>query len=118
MSGCTYGKMPNCAFSPNLICAKKAFELIHLDLKSFPTDLYQKYKYLIIFTDDYAGFAWILCMWIKSESIKHTCDFIALVSIYPTTNGCTERFMCTMMDKAEAMHHEACTLPSYWEFAT
>ena len=32
---------------------KKAFELIHLDLKSFPIDSYQKYKYLIIFIDDY-----------------------------------------------------------------
>ena len=56
-SGCTYGKMPNHTFSLNLVCAKKAFELIHSDLKSFLTDSYWKYKYLIIFIDDYIGFA-------------------------------------------------------------
>ena len=96
-------------------------------------------------------------MWTKSESIKHTHDFITLVSIQhnfkvvnqmsnaggeyksdtfdallkqhgikilqstsyiPLQNGHTERFMHTMMDKAEEMHHEACILPSYWKFAT
>ena len=79
--GCAYGKMPNCTFSLNLVHAKKAFELIHSDLKSFLTDSYWKYKYLIIFIDDYTRFPWTLCTQTKSESIKHTCDFIALVSI-------------------------------------
>ena len=68
-------------FSLNLVCAKKAFELIHSDLKSFPTDSYWKYKYLIIFINDYTRFAWTLCMWTKSKSIKHTCNFITLVSM-------------------------------------
>ena len=36
----------------------------------------------------------------------------------PQQNGCTERFMCTLMDKAEAMHHLACLANSWWEFAT
>ena len=155
-SGSTYGEMPNHTFSPNPVHAKKAFELIHLDLKSIPTDLYQKYKYLIVFIDDYTGFAWTLCMWTKSESIKYMCDFITLVSMQhnskiikwmsntrgeyksntfdallkqhrikilqsalhtPQQNGHAERFIYTMMDKAEAMCHEACILPSYWEFA-
>ena len=35
----------------------------------------------------------------------------------PQQNGHAERFMYIMMDKAEAMHHEACIPPSYWEFA-
>ena len=102
-------------------------------------------------------FAWTLCMWTKSESIKHTCNFITLVSTQhnskvvnwmsniggkyksnafdallkqhrikilqstphpPQQNGCVARFIHIMMDKAEAMHHKACILPSYWEFAT
>ena len=79
--GCTYDKMPNCTFSPNPVHAKKAFELIHLDLKSFLMDSYWKYKYLIVFIDDYTKFAWTLCMQTKSESIKDMHDFIALVSI-------------------------------------
>ena len=80
-SGCAYGKMPNHTFSLNPVHAKKAFELIHLDLKSFLMDSYWKYKYLIVFIDDYIGFAWTLCMWTKSESIKHMHNFIALVSM-------------------------------------
>ena len=154
--GCTYGKMPNHTFSLNLVHAKEAFELIHLNLKSFPMNSYQKYKYLIIFIDNYTGFAWTLCMQTKSEFIKYMHDFITLVSMQhnskvvnwmsdvggeyksnafdvllkqhgikilqsaphtPQQNSCTERFMCTMMDKAEAMCHKACILPSYWEFA-
>ena len=146
-SGCAYGKMPNHAFSLNPVCAKKAFELIHLDLKSFSIDLYQKYKYLIVFIDDYIRFAWTSCTQTKSKSIKHMHDFIALVSIQhnskvvnwisdaggeyksnafdallkqhrikilqsalhtPHQNSHAERFMCTIMDKAEAMHHKAC----------
>lgn len=35
----------------------------------------------------------------------------------PQQNGRAERFMRTLMDKAEAMRHEACFPPSWWEFA-
>ena len=33
-------------------------------------------------------------------------------------NGCTEQFMHTLMDKAEAMRHLACLPDSWWKFAT
>ena len=35
----------------------------------------------------------------------------------PQQNGRAERFMRTMMDKAEAMRHTACIPPSWWNFA-
>ena len=35
----------------------------------------------------------------------------------PQQNGCAEQFMRTVMDKSEAMHHEACILESWWEFS-
>jgi transposase InsO family protein len=35
----------------------------------------------------------------------------------PQQNGCTECFNRTIMDKAEAMWHEACLPDSWWEFA-
>ena len=31
-------------------------------------------------------------------------------------NSCTERLMHTLMDKAEAMQHQACIPQSWWEF--
>ena len=34
----------------------------------------------------------------------------------PQQNGCAECFMCTVMDKSEAMRHEACIPDSWWEF--
>ena len=40
------------------------------------------------------------------QSVPHT----------PQQNGCAERFMRTIMDKAEAMCHEARILQSWWEF--
>ena len=36
----------------------------------------------------------------------------------PQQNGHVERFMHTMMDKAEAMHYKAYIPSSYWKFAT
>ena len=32
-------------------------------------------------------------------------------------NGCAERFICTVMDKAQAMHLDACLPQNWWEFA-
>ena len=32
-------------------------------------------------------------------------------------NGCAERFICTAMDKAQAMHLDACLPQNWWEFA-
>ena len=34
----------------------------------------------------------------------------------PQQNGHAECFMCTIMDKSEAMQHEACIPVSWWEF--
>ena len=34
----------------------------------------------------------------------------------PQQNGHAEHFMCTVMDKSEAMWHEACIPDSWWEF--
>ena len=31
-------------------------------------------------------------------------------------NGCVERFICTVMDKAQAMHLDACLPQNWWEF--
>ena len=35
----------------------------------------------------------------------------------PQQNGCAECFMCTVMDKSEAMQHDACIHDSWWEFS-
>jgi hypothetical protein len=55
--GCALGKMPNQAFPKNEKHTQMPFELIHLDLKSFPVESYHKHRYLIVFYDNYTSFA-------------------------------------------------------------
>ena len=55
--GCTMGKLPNRSFPPSEHRTICAFELIHLDIKSFPTVSYHHYWYIITFVDDYMSMA-------------------------------------------------------------
>ena len=155
--GCAKGKQPQRSFPPTSVRTKHAFKLIHMDIKSFPTDSYHKYKYLIIFFNDFISMAWTIPLRAKSAALMATRQFLQMVKmqfqasvqswmsdfsgeyksatynnllkgegirIYnsapyiPQQNGHTERFMCTLMDKAEAMCHLACLPDSWWEFAT
>ena len=49
---------------------------------------------------------------LKGEGI---CIFQS-ASHTPQQNGCIEQFMCTVMDKSEAMQHEACIPENWWKF--
>ena len=53
--GCAKGRMTQRSFPPTLRRASKPFELIHSDLKSFPTVLYHKYHYIIVLLNDYTS---------------------------------------------------------------
>ena len=55
--GCAQGKMPAASHPPSDTRASKAFVQIHSDLKSFPIPSYHKYKYFIVFLDDYTSHA-------------------------------------------------------------
>ena len=52
-----------------------------MDIKSFPTDLYHKYKYLIIFLDDFTSMAWTILLCTKSAAIMATCQFLQMVKM-------------------------------------
>jgi hypothetical protein len=53
--GCAEGKMSSQAFSKSDSQVTKPFEKIHMDLKSMPVVLYHKYKYFIIFYDNFTS---------------------------------------------------------------
>jgi hypothetical protein len=57
--GCAQGKMPAALHPPSITRATTPFKRIHSDLKSFPLPSYAKYKYFIVFLDDYTLYAWI-----------------------------------------------------------
>jgi hypothetical protein len=81
-SGCIQGKMHQCAYPLFTRRASKPFELIHSDLKSFPVESYHRYKYVIVFYDDYSSHTWISCLQQKLGAISATRQFIKLVNTY------------------------------------
>ena len=79
--GCTMGKLPNRSFPPSKCCATCTFKLIHSDIKSFPTELYHCYWYIITFMDDYASMVWTTPLHTKDAALVATHHFLKMVSI-------------------------------------
>ena len=78
--GCAMGKLSNRSFPPSEHCATHAFELIHLDIKSFPTESYHHHWYIITFVDDYTSMAWTTPLHTKDAALVATCHFLKMVS--------------------------------------
>ena len=78
--GCTKGKMPACTYHPDLCHASKPFELIHLDIKSFPILSDHKYWYIIIFFNDFTSYEWSAMLCIKSAALQVAKHFFSMVS--------------------------------------
>ena len=77
--GCAQGKMHQRAFPPSEHRAKNPFDVIHSDLKEFPTISYHKYRYFIGFFDEALSFGWTVCISQKSDAKQATRNFIAMV---------------------------------------
>ena len=77
--GCVQGKMTNRSFPPSTRRTSQPFELIHSDLKSFPIDSYHKFRYVIVFLDNYTSAAWTVNLRIKDAALTATFQFIELV---------------------------------------
>ena len=71
--------MPNRAFPESERRASKPFELVHSDLKSFPVPLYQKYKYVITFYDNFTSHTWTMPLRSKATAITTAKDFLEMV---------------------------------------
>ena len=77
--GCAQGKMPATSHPPSDTWATEAFMRIHSDLKSFPVLSYHKYKYFIVFLDDYTSFAWITLLHDKASAIIALKQWLVLI---------------------------------------
>ena len=77
--GCAQGKMTNRSFLPSTKRASQPFELIHSNLKSFPIDSYHKFRYVIVFLDDYTSAVWMVNLHTKDAALTATYQFIELV---------------------------------------
>ena len=78
--GCTLGKFVKTTFHEKDICAMKILEIIHTDVCGpFSVALTKKYRYYVIFFDDFSHKCWIFFMQKKSETYSKFCEFKALV---------------------------------------
>jgi len=71
--------MTNKTFPSSERCATQPFELIHSDLKSFPIESYHKFKYTIIFYDDYTSRVWTTNLKTKDAALPATKHFLVMV---------------------------------------
>ena len=77
--GCAQGKMTNKPFHENPVRAKRPLQLIHSDLKAFLVESYHKYRYSIVFMDDYTSFTWMVNLHTKDAALTATYHFIQMV---------------------------------------
>ena len=78
--GCAMGKLSNRSFPPSEHHATHTFKLIHSDIKSFPTELYHHYQYIITFVDNYTSMAWTTPLCTEDAALVATCHFLKMVS--------------------------------------
>ena len=71
--------MPAASHPLSLTWATEVFKRIHSDLKSFPVLSYHKYKYFIVFLDNYTSFAWITLLYDKASAITALKQWLALI---------------------------------------
>jgi hypothetical protein len=76
---CAEGKMPAQAFPKSDSRATKLFEKIHMDLKSMPVVSCHKYKYFIVFYDNFTSHGWTMNLKLKSEAKKAIRQFNTMV---------------------------------------
>ena len=72
-------KQPNQSFPHTERRATVPFELTHSDLQFFEVELYHKYKYTILYYDDYTSMAWVICLRSKDQAFMATKQFISYV---------------------------------------
>jgi len=68
--GCALGKLYQCSFPENPKHSSETLGLIHSDLLELPTLSYSKYKWVIIFLDDYSSYCRVAFLRKKSDAAE------------------------------------------------
>ena len=77
--GCAEGKMPSQSHPLDTRRATRPFEIIHTDLKEFPIPSYHKYKYEILYYDDYTSYAWTIGLRTKDAALHVTRQWLTYI---------------------------------------
>jgi len=68
--GCALGKLHQHSFSENPKCSSETLGLIHSDLLELPTLSYSKYKWVIIFLDNYSSYCRVVFLHKKTDAAE------------------------------------------------
>jgi hypothetical protein len=68
-AGCAQGKLPNWLYTHNEKQASVPFEIIHLDLKSYPINSCHNHKYIITFFYDHTSHTGVKLLKSKDQAI-------------------------------------------------
>ena len=71
--------MTNKAFPPPNLRALEPFKLVHSDVITYPIESYKKFKYSIVFYDDYSSHAWTINLHTKDAALQATKYFLVMV---------------------------------------
>ena len=77
--GCAEGKMTRSSFPPSPRHSMAPFDKVHMDLKEFSVQSYNRYKFFILFFDDCTSYGWIVLLRCKSEADPAIRQFIAMI---------------------------------------
>ena len=66
-------------FPPSNTWATEPFELVHSDLKMYPVKSYRKYKYSIVFLNDFTSHTWTINLQTKDAALPATHHFLAMI---------------------------------------
>ena len=77
--GCAEEKMTRSSFPLSPGRSTAPFDKVHMDLKEFSVQLYNNYKFFILFFDDCTSYGWIVLLRCKSKADPAIRQFIAMV---------------------------------------
>lgn len=77
--GCAEGKMPSQPHPLDIRHASKPFELVYTDLKEFPVPSYHKYKYEILYYDDYTSHSWTIGLRTKDTALTSMQQWLTYI---------------------------------------
>jgi len=125
-------KMPNHCFPSSNHWAVHLFQLIHLDLKSFPVLSYYRQGYLITFYNDFTSYTLVSMLITKDKAIQATKHFLAFiknqyhtsVQLWMSDSGREYKFRAlkgtkgtiSLVRAKDAVLGPNCMLKSLWEW--
>ena len=71
--------MPSQPHPLSLRRATRSFQIVHVDIKEFPISSYHKFKYVILYYDDYTSYVWTIALRKNSDALHVTRQWLTYI---------------------------------------